>query len=75
MLVGADDSGLDLVVDLIGERLELIEPALDVRDEFVMVGERDRPGSPREPNVGGSNRRRDRRDVGPRRRAWRRAHR
>ena len=29
-VVGVDDSGLDLVVDLVGERLELIEPALDL---------------------------------------------
>ena len=54
------------MVDLIGEGLELIEPALDVRDELVMVGEREQAGQPAQPSVGGRDCRRDRRHVGPR---------
>ena len=65
-LVDADDPGFDLVVDLVGEGLELVEPALDPGHQLVMVGEGEETGQPAQPSVDVADGHRDRGHVGTR---------
>ena len=67
IVVGADDPDTRSGHRLVGECLELVEPALDPRHQLVMVGEREQAGQPAQSSVDGLDSRRDRAHVGPRR--------